>query len=618
MISFANNFGRLSNGCRGLVTLVGLSLALSSVSAEGPSQKIPDALQGWQDWVLWGDHQRDCPRPYNGEPTRLCVWPSRLHLTTEISKGTWHLGVTVFEESWVSLPGSGELWPRNVQIDGQPATVVERAGVPSIQLQSGQYRISGELPWPELPQRIALPPLIGMLALEVDGQTVNIPDWDSEGFVWLKRSRAEAMDKDFMSVQVYRVVEDGIPIWLRTEIEVTVSGKSREEELGWILPEGWKLSMVESPLPVAVDEAGRVKAQVRAGKWTIAVHAFRVDSEPVVQFAPDVRPVATEELVSFRSAPELRVAELEGITAVDVAQTTFPEKWRQLPVYRWDTRTPFRVAEKMRGMGDRRPEGLHVQRTLWLDGDGQGLTFHDQIRGQMQQIWRLNIAEGQTLGAVRMANEGQLITADRQSGAHGVEIRTRNVQLDAMGRIANRQIVPATGWQASADALTMTISLPPGWRLFALFGADHADGDWLTAWSLLDLFLLLIFTVAVFRLWGLLPAIVAFLAMGLSYHEPNAPRFTWLLLLMPIALLRVIPEGTARTWVTAWKYVSMGILLFVLVPFVARQVQGALFPQLERPGLMYGSTSVTVDDIFGESPPTDYPTDAQVLDLPVN
>lgn len=81
----------------------------------------------------------------------------------------------------------------------------------------------------------------------------------------------------------------------------------------------------------------------------------------------------------------------------------------------------------------------------------------------------------------------------------------------------------ASGWKTDAGNVSVTLNLPPGWRLFALFGADWVSGDWLTAWNLLDLFLLLIFTMAVYRLWGFLPSVVAFLAFTLSYHEPGAP-----------------------------------------------------------------------------------------------
>ncbi len=411
---------------------------------------------------------------------------------------------------------------------------------------------------------------------------MDAPVWDAQGFLWLKRDGStEEADKDFLAIKQYSVLEDGIPLWLQTEVELTVSGKSREEELGTILPEGWKLSRVESPIPVAVDESGRMKAQVRAGKWTIQLVAFRSDNPKEVRYAAGAKPAAPEQLIAFRSRPDFRVVEIAGISSIDVSQTPFPDKWRDLPVYRWDTASPFKIEERLRGMGEQKAAGLNIARVFWLDENGRGLTFRDVITGKMQQIWRLDAAEGQDLGSVRSGGQGQLITRNPKNNAPGVEIRTRAISLEATGRMSREREISATGWRSDADSLRVTLNLPPGWRLFALFGADYVRGDWLTAWTLLDLFLLLVFTLAVFRLWGIAAGALAFFAFGLAYHEPEAPRFIWLILLIPLALLRVVPEGRGRTLVAAAKWICIAFFLLIAVPFVAKQVQQALYPQLE-------------------------------------
>jgi hypothetical protein len=207
----------------------------------------------------------------------------------------------------------------------------------------------------------------------------------------------------------------------------------------------------------------------------------------------------------------------------------------------------------------------------------------------MQQIWRLDVAGDHELGAVRVDGESQLITSNPESGSSGVEIRRRDLNLEAIGRVDRDAELLATGWQRDADSLRITLTLPPGWRALAVFGADRVDGDWLSAWSLLDLFLLLIFSFAVFRMYGVLAGIVALFAFGLSYHEPGSPRFTWLLLLIPLALLRVVGQGAGRKWVQVWKYGAVAILLLSLIPFVAFQTQSVIYPQLERSGFVYGS-----------------------------
>jgi len=550
-------------------------------------REIPPALEPWKGWVLWGDEHPDCPTPFNTSDQHICVWPSRLTLLADQDKGSWQVQVRVFEEAWVSLPGSDQTWPFNVRANDEPVPVLEHDGVPSLRLSAGLHDLAGEFRWNAMPQRIAIPKQIGILSLVIAGEAAAIPNWDALGYAWLKRVRTEPAEKDLLAVKVYRVIEDGIPLWLRTEIDLTVSGKSREEQLDWILPEGWQLSLVESPIPVAVDDEGRMKAQVRAGNWKIQVHAFRNTDVDHVQFAAGVQPLTIVELIGLRAKPDFRVAEIEGLEQVDVSQTTYPDRWRELPIYEWKTDTAFRLVEKMRGLGEQRPKGLTIDRHFWLDEDGNGITYRDRVSGELQQIWRLDVAADQDLGAVRVAGERQLITANPQTGAHGVEIRDRNLKLEAVGRIAGTTQLSATGWQADTESLSLTLSLPPGWRVFALFGADRVEGDWLTAWSLLDLFLLLIFSMAVLRMWGIRAGIVALLAFGLSYHEPGAPRLTWLFLLMPLALLRVVTRGSGKSWLNAWRYLAVALLLINFVPFAARQIQSAIYPQLETRGVPY-------------------------------
>ena len=556
---------------------------LTQAQPQGTTKEIPEPLRGWEGWATWDDAERRCPSPYQDPAKHLCFWPSLLALEIENGSGRFNLEVSVFSETWIPLPGGRDVWPVDVKASGTLLPVIEHDGRPSVKLPAGTYRLEGSYRWNEIPRSMPLPREIGILALTLEGTPVESPAWDAEGVLWLKRDgSAEEADKDFLGVKIYAVIEDGIPLWLRTQIELVVSGKSREEEIGSVLPEGWRLAAVDSALPVAVDDAGRMKVQVRTGKWTVQLDAFRLDNLKEFRYPPDAKPAVADELIAFRARPDFRMVEIVGATSIDVSQTTFPDKWRNLPVYRWQTASPFRIEERMRGMGVQKPEGLTIARALWLDENGRGLTFRDQINGHMQQIWRLDAAPGQDLGAVRSGGQGQLITLNPQNGAPGIEIRTRDINLEATGRIERAKELSATGWQSDADALNVALNLPPGWRLFALFGADWVRGDWLTAWTLLDLFLLLIFSLAVFRLWGFGAAVLAFLAFGLSYHEPGAPRYVWLILLMPIALLRVVSSGWGRTLVNVWKWLTVAAFVFILVPFVARQVQQALYPQLEN------------------------------------
>ena len=555
------------------------------VGKTDPKPAIPEVLQPWENWVLWKDKDAAAPRLFNNAGERISLWPSRLHITAAPKSAQFEVAVRVFAPAWLALPGNADFWPAEVRANGEPAVVVERDARPAIRLLPGVYQVTGQIPWSSTPQRLAIPPQFGLLALTMNGAEVKAPNWDGQGFLWLKRTRAsEEEQREFLGSKIYRVLEDGIPMWLRTEIEISVAGKSREEDLGQALPDGWTIASVESKLPCAVEDSGRVRVQARAGKWTIRIDSFRPAPLETVSFSEN-QPMAQTEVLGFRARPDFRIVELRDIQAVDVSQTTFPEKWRKLPVYRWNTSEPFRIEEKMRGMGYQKPAGLHVTREFWLDDDGDLLTFRDAIAGEAQQEWRLDVSPGQSLGAARMEGEGQLITKNPIDGASGIEVRQRRIELEAVGRIEGAHSFPASGWQADVEKCEATLHLPPGWRLLALFGAEWVRGDWLTNWTLLDLFLLLVFAIAVGKLWGWIPALVALIGFGLTFHEPGAPKWVWFFLLAPLAVLRMKLTGTPRILAEVGKYLAIAALFVVLVPFMGRQIQGVLYPQLEPGGL---------------------------------
>lgn len=574
--------------CRAIVSCF-LLLAFGQISWS-QEKEVPDALRPWVNWATWNDGDPNTPKSFDDRKS-IPFWPSKMRLKLTPSGGTWEGEVAVYAISWIALPGSNEHWPVSVTIDKEPAAVIEREGRPALRLEPGRHKIQGEFLWEKLPEKISVPQSFGIIELTVGENAVALPNWDARGDLWIQRVRSEEAGGDSLNAQVYRVIEDGIPLWLRTEIELTVSGKSREELLGTVLPDGWSLATLESPIPVAVDGKGNLKAQVRAGKWSIVLHAFRSTPVDAIGFQADARPIVQDELIAFKANPAMRLAELEGLTPIDIAQTTFPKKWRDLPVYRWKNNQgnqTFRITEKLRGMGTQQPAGLSVVRNFWLDDDGKTFTFRDQLQGSMQQHWRLDVAAGQELGAVRAGGEGQLITTSPESGAVGVEVRERNVNLEGIGRTPNDGNLSAIGWETDAESLSVTLSIPPGWRALAVFGADQVDGDWLTAWSLLDLFLLMIFAMTVGRLWGFGAGLIGLTAFVLTYHELGSPRFLWFFLLIPLALLRVVPEGGIRHFITAWKWLSIAALTVSLFPFITRQVNTALYPQLETPGIHYG------------------------------
>ena len=255
-------------------------------------------------------------------------------------------------------------------------------------------------------------------------------------------------------------------------------------------------------------------------------------------------------------------------------------------------------------MGTQKPEGLKISRSLWLDESGRGITFRDKIVGQIQQIWRLDAAPGQELGSVRTDGQGLLVTRNPTSGAAGIEIRSRNMNLEATGRIEHTSELPASGWQADTDALNVTLNLPP--RLAPACALRSGLGPWRLAdgmesarpFSASDFFPGGVSTVgsgsghsALSRVWPFLPG----------------TRRTALRLARPVDASRFASRGScgwARRLVIVWKWLTIAALVFFLVPFVARQVQQALYPQLEFVGAVQPLSSQRFEAVDVQAAPT--------------
>lgn len=557
-------------------------------AAEAPADlAIPAALAPWREWVLRDVEHLGSPSPYDDPNERIAIWPSRLVLDLTAPGGRWSLELEAFDRTWVPLPGNAEAWPQQVMLNGVPAAVLSRDGVPSVRVEAGLHTLVGEIAWGRAPERLAVPAALGIVELRRDGASVPFPERDADGWLWLQRSQAAEEEQDQLSVLVSRVLEDGLPIWLRTEIELSVSGRSREEAIGQVLPAGWQLAAVTGGIPVAVDESGQLRVQVRPGTWQIRIDAFRTTDTTELSFPEGTVAVTPEELIGLKVRPDFRVIEFTDAAPVDVAMTRFPERWRSLPIFQWETGKPLAWKVKDSGTGLQKPDRFEIHRRLWLDDDGTGLTYEDTIQGECRALSRLDVVAGNELAVVRIDGQRQLITTDPESGAAGIELRSPRPVIEAIGRMQRDTQLSATGWQADPDRLQVTLALPPGWRMLALFGADHVDGDWLTAWTLLDLFLLLVFSLAVFRMRGVGAGLVAFFAFGLAYHELYAPRFTWLFVLVPVALLSVVRSKRATWWMEAWKFLALGLLLMHLIPYVTGEVQSALYPQLEPGGIHY-------------------------------
>lgn len=572
----------------GLIALLIARSATAGSAEPFDATTVPEALRPWIEWVLANDTEHDCPF-LSGGSERHCTWSGPLALDVDPGGARFTQSFEVASDgAWVTLPGDTSLWPEAARVDGQPLAVVADAasGLPTAWLARGRHQIDGRLRWHALrPALLPIPSATALVALTLDGVEIDAPARDASGRLWLEAPETEAAPEDFLEVVVQRRVIDSVPLQLETRLVLRVAGRAREVALGPVDPAGFVPLALDGDLPARLESDGRLRVQLRPGEHVVTIRARH--EGPVAALAPPLpidAPLAAEEVWVFDAQPDLRIVAIEGVAAIDPNQTELPAAWRQLPAYLLHPGDTMKLDERRRGDPDP-ADHLALDRTLWLDFDGAGLSFRDAIQGRLRRTSRLEMPAPSQLGRAVVGGRDWFLTRLGDGGATGVEVAPGDLTLQAEGRIENADTgaLPAVGWSSGFDQLSGRLLLPPGWSLIHAFGVDRAAPTWVTSWTLLDFFLVLIAASAAARLWGSAWGALALATFVLTWVEPAAPRWIWLGVLAAEALVRVLRSGRANLVARGLRGVAWLVLALQVVPYAVGELQRGLHPALFAP-----------------------------------
>lgn len=563
------------------------------VLAQAPAgATIPPALQDWRGWVMQDLDYRACPllatRLPNSPADFLCAWPGRLSLDARANGADFAVQWRVEAASWVALPGDAQYWPQQVTVNAQAQPVLVHNDAPALWMTPGSYAIKGTIPWRERPQALTVPDAIGLISLKVDGKPV-VPLQRDGSQITLGRSAAAAVQADHLTLRVFRQLADGVPAQLTTQLQLAVSGQSREVTLGPVLPAGFVGMALDGPWPARLDADGKLQVQVQPGNETLVLHARALAPLAVVTAHLPAAPWPQQEIWSYLSDPHLRVTAASSKVQVDPRQSDVPNEWQNLPAFALSNDSVLTVEQRSRGLAPDASNRLTLQREAWLDFAGGGWYARDQLRGTMVNGWRLDVVAPYTLEQARAANADQngndgeplLITSGATPDWSGVEWRTPRVDLAADLRVATPAAMPVAGWRQTLDSVQARLHFPYGYRLLAAPGADSVSGSWIAGWSLLDVFICAIVVLLAWRLlgWAGAAAAVAYLVLG--YQEAGSPLWALLAVLAFALIARALPAGKLQFAAQRLRALALLVLVVVALPFVAMQIRDALYPQLE-------------------------------------
>jgi len=541
---------------------------------------VPDELKEWAPWVLHGKEKLLCPTKYNNTESNICAWPGKIYLDLNDKGGQFTQRWTVYAKTWIELPGSGEVWPENISVNGKKTPVVLHNEVPGVELNEGEHDIKGVFVWSELPEMLRVSPENGLVGLKLSGNPIDFPVIDQDGRIWLQKQRGLQGQEDRTEIRAYRHVIDSIPMKIETSVDLVIAGKAREISIPNVLFPGFTPMEIVSPIPARLGTDGSLLLQARPGRWDIR---FTMRSNGPVDTMGPLSTISSQEIWAFESQNDLRMVTLLGVTGVDPGQTTLPEDWRGFPAYIVNKGSTISFKVLRRGDPDPAPDQLNLKRIWWLDFDGKGFTVQDNITGTMSRQWFLCMNPPADLGHVSVDGSDVLITDQGKEKKAGVELRKGHINLQAESRYEKSiRRIPAAGWDHDMHSLEGILHLPPGWRILGVTGVDSMPGTWIERWTLLDFFMVLIIALAVYKLWGRFWGIAALITMVLTYHESGAPQFVWLQILAAGALLRLAGTGIVRRLIMAWALISVVTLICISIPFVVEQIRVGIYPQLEQ------------------------------------
>lgn len=569
-------------------------LLVSAMPVQAKEVYIPPALSEWTKWIMHDKDDHFCPSTYNNSEDKVCVWPGLLEIKADNNGATFSQSWVVKAEDFVEIPGDGEVWPQNVTANDVPVAVTNQEGTPSLMLKPGEYKINGSFLWKETPQRLKIPYSTGLLSLSLNGEQKKSPVIDDSGFLWLREQgvvKEEKKAENRVDIKIFRMIEDKSPLEVTTVIQLSISGEVRKETLSSeTLLKGSLPAAISSPLPLKIDEKGEIRFEARPGRWNVEIKS-------IIEKTPDTDILTTApfgpEIWTFKPHPELRNVRIEGGIPIDPIQTTMPDEWRNFSSYMLKKDEGLNLLEVKRGSGSLTEGDLNLFRDLWLDFDGKGAVVKDRVNGRLDRRFFLGLEKDDyLLGRVTSGEKDQLITELGKN--FGIEMEKGNIDLSAVSRM--NQLSPGktlpVGWNIRFQKAEGNLHIPPGWRLLAIKGGsvpDHAT--WIDRWSLLDIFIVMIISVAVAKLWGITWGMIFFAGLALIAHEPFAPKSIWIFITITAAISTVIDKSgikskKAELSIRIAHTAACILLAGSGIMFCYTQIRLAIYPQLEKPWII--------------------------------
>lgn len=576
------------------VSLGAAPFAFAQAPAPGEVASLtgaPPELAQWSDWVLHGQvgyrcAYRDGARG-TGPASRACVSVSPMEVDTGPQGTRFRFEALLDEVGKVPLPAASGVWPSEVSVNGQPATLSKDAqGAWSVVLNEGRAVVEGS--WPTRLGQFQAPALFAHARHLRTGQALAVEN----GTVWVEGQPLDTSSPPQETVapaaQVWRLLEDAAVPRLTTRVSLTVPEPERLV-LGPVLPEGFEPVSWTSNAQLSLLEDGTIHVQAVRGHLTIELvarctHACITQPEEALPPLSPPTPAQADgpwpssEVWSFQASPTFRhlTASAPG---VDPAAAGVPGPWAHLPAFRLTPSQSLSFRTVSRGPGAVQGEGLTLWRRMWAT-PSQWLQL-DLLHGSLPAPSRLAMSPPHRLESAHSPLTPLPLTLLEEGGEPGIQWPTTQVELLAQSaRGSSQPLTP--GWNQTVSDMHVLMHLPVGNVLLAAPGNQNRGAEWIDHFTLLRFFGIALLGFIMFQLRHhrlLLTPLAVLLAAGWVHHGAAQ---TLLILIGGAGALLIIATalsaGRARSVVRVLATGLMGLALLGATPFFISQAHHLLYP----------------------------------------
>ncbi len=219
-----------------------------------------------------------------------------------------------------------------------------------------------------------------------------------------------------------------------------------------------------------------MKIQVRPGNWTISIDAFQRTTSEKFDLQRERRRSLRTNWSGSRPTLHSESRRLKTSKRSMFRRPPF-RRLAGLQVYQWENQQTVSPGREDARFGGFEAEGNRYRKILLARRRWHGNHLSRSIARGHAAILAVGCDGGISTGDGSPQRRTSVDYGEPNHRSIRIETRNRVSNVEALGRLDRSNLIPAAGWMVDVNSLRLTMSLPPGWRMFAVLGADSVDGD---------------------------------------------------------------------------------------------------------------------------------------------